>query len=195
MLKSEIPLERFRAKDVEKEFEEIQGLINSFVDEYGEVIEREYKTFQAVQGLSDRDLEIWMPILVIASVLDLNLPEPFLKEEMLKLAEKIILQRKRTQLIGNQDAQILEGTRVFIEQAETVNIGGDGYYIGEDLCRSIKDRWSISGLRLETVSRTLKRLNVVINRRRHRIPTKKKQRECYLLDAEALEKLTREYFD
>ncbi len=184
MVKSEIRLQRFLLKNVAKEFEEIQSLINGFVDEYGSVIEEEYRTFEAAEGLSDRDLEVWLPILIIASVLDLTLPYPFLKEEMLGLAKEMTSQIKKTQLIGDRDAQILEGTRAFIEQAETVNIGKVGYYIGQDLCKSIKDRWSIPGLRLETVSRTLKRHKIILDRRRHRIS--KKQRECYLLDVESL---------
>lgn len=194
MVKSEICLERFLSKDVVKEFEEIQSLIDIFVDEYGEVIEKEYNTFQPVEGLSDRDLEIWTPILTIASVLDLTLPEPFLKEEMLELAKKIIFQSKRTQLIGDRDAQILAGTWAFIEHADPVNINGDRYYIGENICTSIKDRWRIPGLRLETVSRTLKRHKIILDRRRHRLP-RKRQRECYQLDVERLKKLTKEYFE
>ena len=194
MVKSQIPLQRFRARVVEKEFEEIQTLIDSFVDESGEVIEKEYNTFQPVEGLSDRDLEIWTPILTIASVLDLTLPEPFLKEEMLELAKKIIFQTKRTQLIGNRDAQILAGTWAFIEHTDPVDIGGSHYYVGEDLCTSIKDRWRIPGLRLETVSQTLKRFKIILDRRRHRL-SRKRQRECYLLDTERLKKLTSEYFE
>lgn len=194
MVKSEITLQKFRAKDADREFAEIQSLINSFFDEYGEVVEKEYNSFETVEGLSDRDLEVWTPIVTISSVLDLTLPEPILKEEMLELAKKITNQRKRTQLIADQDAQILEGTRAFIEQADTVNIGKHGYYVGEDLCRSIKDSWNIHGLRLETVSRTLKRMHLVLDRRRHRLSLKR-QRECYLLDIEALKKLTRDYFE
>jgi hypothetical protein len=194
MVKSEIRLEKYRSKDATQEFLKIQTLIDSFVDEYGEVIEKEYNAFQTVEGLLDRDEEIWEPILVIASVLDLTLPEPFLKEEMQELAKKKIRQRKRTQLIGDRDAQILEGTQAFVEEGKTVGIDGHHYYVGEDLCTSIKDHWRIPGLRLETVSQTLKRFKIILDRRRHRLPHKK-QRECYRLDADRLKKLTKEYFE
>jgi hypothetical protein len=156
------------------------------------VIDREYKTFEAVEGLSDRDLEVWTPILVIASVLDSTLPYPFLKEEMLGLAKKMIEREKKTQLIGDRDGQILEGTRAFIEHTDPVDIDGQGYYVGEDLLRFIKNRWSIPGLRLETVSRTLRRLNIILD---HKRPRMRGQRDCYQFDIELLNKLTKDFFE
>jgi len=95
------------------------------------------------------------------------------------------------QLIGNMDAQILEATRAYIEQAKPLNIDG-GLYVGEDLCKSIKELWSIPGLKLETVSRTLKRYDVLTGIKRPRL--KIGQRACYSLDKEKLLKLTNEYF-
>jgi hypothetical protein len=204
MIKSIYPLEKFRFSKIETEFKGIKELIRSFSEEYRDFVSDEYTSFEGVEGMQGRDEEIWAPIFIIADTLDKS-ASPFIKDNilislrdsMLTLAKKIILQRKRTQLIGNMDAQILEASRAYIEQAAPLN--SDGLYVGEELCRSIRECWSIPGLRLETVSRTLKRHDVLTGIKRSRLHINGKssvvQRTCYLLDKEKLSKLTDEYFD
>jgi hypothetical protein len=198
MIKSILLLEKFRSSKIGKEFKEAKELIRSFLEDYRDNISERYLSFDSVKGIAGRDEEVWAPILIIAETLD-TADDPFLKESklilikesMLTLAKKTILQRKRMQLIGNMDAQILEATRAYIEQAKPLNIDG-GLYVGEDLCKSIKELWSIPGLKLETVSRTLKRYDVLTGIKRPRL--KIGQRACYSLDKEKLLKLTNEYF-
>lgn len=194
MIKSAIRLEKYRSKDATQEFEEIQKLINSFFDEHGDVVEKEYRAFQTVEGLSDRDEEIWQPILVIASVLDLTLPEPFLKEEMLTLARNLTVRRRRTQLIGDKDGQILEGTLAYVKQAKPQEIDGVYAYVGEYLCKFIKKSWGIPSLTLETVSRTLRHHEIIVGYKRPRLG-KLRQRTCYELDIPRLIKIAKEYFE
>ena len=117
------------------------------------------------------------------------------------LAKKIIDQRKRTQLIGNRDAQILEGTQACVKQMPPLKIDGLCFYVGEDLCKFIKDRWGIPNFELGTVSRVLNRFNIIKAVRRPRLKKNIKdseieiQRSCYLLEEERLSKLTQEYFE
>lgn len=199
MIKSPTRLERFRFSKAEKEFKAIKELIGPFSDEYRNTISDLYDSFQGIDGLSDRDEEIWTPILVIAEVLDAALPESHIKEDMEKLAKKIIRQRGMKQLVENKDAQILESTRAYIEQVEPLDPGG--LIVGEELWRFIKDRCGLSDLKLETVSRTLNHYAVIKGIKRLRLGKEIKDREievqrsCYLIDRQKLASLTEEYRD
>lgn len=199
MMKSQICLEKFRFSKAKKEFKEIRDLINLFLEECRDMIANRYNSFQGIEGLSDRDEEVWTPILIIAEVLDTVLPEPHIKEDMLKLARKIMLQRKMKQLMENRDAQILESARAYIDEAKPLD--SSGLYVGEEIWRFIKDRCGISDLKLETVSRTLNRYNIIKGVKRQRLGIHERnsfitaQRSCYLLDKEKLSKITSEFFD
>ena len=201
MIKARNHLEKFRFSKAENEFKELKDLIGSFSEEYRSTISDRYASFQGVDGLSNRDEELWTPILIISEVLDTAFPRPFIKEKMLAMAKRIIDQRKRTQLIGNRDAQVLEGTQAYIEQTSPLKIKGLCFYVGENLCDSIKDRWGIPNLEPGTVSRVLNRFNLIREVRRPRLKENIKgsetevQRTCYLFDEERLSNLTREYFE
>jgi hypothetical protein len=200
MIKSSRPLEKFQISKIGREFKEVKDLIRSFSEDYQDLISDRYDFFTGADGISGRDEEVWAPVIIIADILATLLDTPSIKEDMVTLAKKIIVQRRRTQLIGNRDAQILEATQAYVEQRQGLNIKGLCFYVGEDLCRSIKDRWSILYLNLETVSRTLNRHRIIKEIRRPRLQKKiessetEVQRCCYLLDEERLSKLTNEYF-
>lgn len=193
MLKANCSLEKFRFKKVEKEFKETKELIHSFLEDYRDNITERYNS--DTPEISGRDEEVWAPILVIAETLDAAdnkfLKESelvFIRESMLVLAKKIILQRKKTQSIGNLNAQILVGTQAYIDHAKPEKIDGGDFYVGEYLCTFIKSLWSIPGLRLETVSQILKHSGVLKDFKRHRCAAG--QRMCYSLNKEKIEKLT-----
>jgi hypothetical protein len=134
------------------------------------------------------------PIFVIADVLDAESDEPHMKTEMVTLAKKKILERKRMQLIGNTEAQILDATRIHLDKVEPLKIDGLSLYGGEDLSRSIRDRCGLPGLKIETVSRVLKRNNLIVDVKRPGLPNNG-QRTCYVLYREKVVKITNEYFD
>lgn len=199
MIKSPVRLEKFRFSKAEKEFKEVKDLIGPFSDEYRDIITDLYNSFQGIEGLSDREDEIWTPIIIIAEVLDTGFVEPHIKEDMRKLARKVVLQRKIKQLVENRDAQILESTRVYID--ETNPLDSSGLYVGEGLWRFIKDRCGIPDLKLEAVSRTLNRYNIIKGVKRLRLGKEIKdqeievQRSCYLIDRAKLASLTEEYHE
>ena len=168
MVESDIAIEKFRKLKFEEESKEIKDLIQSFVKEHRQLVLTRYHSFKSVGGIKGRDEEVWTPILVIAGILEtpdvpfspddaVNLA--FIQDDMVKLAKKIIAKRKKLQLIGSIDAQILEATWSYIE-ADTAS-GPNDSYLGEKLLDHIKDCWSIPGLRLEAVSRALKRHDVL----------------------------------
>jgi len=200
MIKSSRPLEKFQFSKIRNEFKEVKDLICSFSEDYRDLISDRYDFFTGVDGISGRDEEVWMPIIIIADVLATLLDKPSTKEDMVTLAKKIIIQRRRTQLIGNRDAQILEATQAYVDQGQGLKMEDLCFYVGEDLYRFIKERWNTPCLNLETVSRALNRYRIIKEIRRPRLQKKIKssetevQRSCYLLDKERLSKLTNEYF-
>jgi hypothetical protein len=197
MIRSPNILERFRFSKVGTEFKEARELIYSFCDGYRDTISDHYTSFEGIHGISGRDEEIWTPIIVIADVLATILNTPSVKAEIVALGRKIVLERRRKQLIENRDAQILESTRVYID--ETNPLDSSGLYVGEALWRFIKDRSGIPDLKLETVSRTLNRYNIIKDVKRLRLGKEIRdqeievQRSCYLIDREKLASLTNEY--
>jgi hypothetical protein len=190
-------LERFRFSKVGTEFKEARELIYSFCDGYRDTISDHYTLFEGIHGISGRDEEIRAPIVVIADVLAAILNTPSVKAEIVALGRKIILERKRKQLIENKNAQILESTWAFMEEKEPLD--AEGFYVGEELCRFIRDRWSIPGLKLEAVSRVLSNHNIIKNARHLRLtdgkPGVRVQKSCYQLDKERLSKLMSQYFE
>ena len=144
---------------------------------------------------------MWAPFVILADLLAVLLDTPRIREEMIKLAQGIIVQREKTQIIGNTVAQILEGTRSYLEDPPVPPREVDGlhFHAGENLCRYIATAWSIPNLRLETVSRVLKHYGIVKEVRRLRLKKEAKgkevevQRSCYVLDEEKLAKLTTQH--
>jgi hypothetical protein len=200
MIKSQNHLEAFRFARVEAEFKEIKDLIALFVQGYERIISETYLSYQGVEGLENRDLEVWTPIIIIAEILDSAIPDSSIRSQMVQLARRIIAQRRRRQLIENRDAQILEATRTFIEQTKPVTKDGRDFYVGEQLCDFIRDQWGILGLKTEQVSRALNSHNIIKDIQRFRLnirengSSKMIQKSCYQLDRERLTKLTRDYF-
>lgn len=199
MIKSARALEKFQFLKIEKEFKEVRSLIRQFSEDYRDLVSDRNVSFKGIDGISGRDEEVWTPIIIIADTLATLLNAPSTKEDMLTLAKNLIVQRRKTQLIGNREAQILEATQAYVEQGHVLNINGLCLYVGEDLCRFVKERWSTPSLNLETVSRTLNRYHIIKEIRRPRLEKKIKnseteaQRSCYLLDKERLSKLTVEF--
>ena len=200
MIKSQNHLEKFRFARVEGEFKEIKDLIKLFVQGYEDIVFKRYLSFQGIDGLTNRDEELWTPILVIAEILDSAIPESSIKNKMLELAKRIIAERRKRQLIGNIDMQILEATRVFVKETRPIPKDGKDFYVGEQLRKSIKDKWEISVLKTEQVSRTLGNHNIIRDVQRLRLSETnggsitKTQKTCYEFNKERLTELTKDYF-
>jgi hypothetical protein len=192
-------LEKFRYSKARIEFKEVKDLIHSCLEPFKDLVSEQYDSFDAVVGLSNRDEEVWAPILIIAGVLDTFLGRPLVSDKILTLARRTMAVRRRNQLIGNRDAQILESTRAFVEQYRP--LGDDGLYVGAEIRDFTKERWDLITLNTETVSRILKRHNVLKGTKRPRLlnsqtgSTTTVQKVCYMLDRERLSNLTSEYFD
>jgi hypothetical protein len=196
MMRSPRPLERLILLDDGDEFKQARERIRTFCDDFRDVVLDRYDSFQGIDGISGRDEEVWAPMIIIAELLAALLDSPLIKEEIIRLARRAILQREKTEIIGNTPAQILESTQAYIEDPPTPPIEIDGlrFYVGESLCKFIKDGWSIP-MKLDTVSRVLNHYGIVREVRRPHLKMKIKgsevdvQRSCYALDEERLLKL------
>jgi hypothetical protein len=198
MIRSRNHLERFRSIRAEVEFREIKHLIGHFTESFRSIISDRYSSFQGVEGLTNRDEEVWTPIIIIAEMLDSMLAQSAIRNQIVGLARRIVEQRRRRQLTDNRDAQILEATSAFVSETEPLHQNGDDLYVGDQLTRFIKDRWNISDLKLEQVSRTLNRYGIINNTFRPRLRIRGDdpiQKSCYSLDRERLSRLTEEYFE
>ena len=183
MAKSQTDLKKYRSERAEGEYKEIRSLIRPFLESHRDSISNGYASFQGIEGISNREEEIWTPIFLLADCFGK-------KEEMEALAKKIALQRKEMQLIGDRDTQILEATQTFISKEDPIDV--KGFYRGDKLCDFIKGCWDMSKLRLETISRVLYRYKIIKEAKRPRLSGD--QKTCYLFDKERLAKLTKEYF-
>ena len=196
MIRSARSLEKFLSAKIGKELKEMKDLIRSFSEDYRDLVSDRYVSFKCVDGISGRDEEIWAPIFIIAEILDAGLAEQHIKKDMHELAREIILQRRVKQMVENKDAQILESTRAFLEQVEPLD--PSGLIVGEALWKFIRDRCGLPDLKLENISRTLNRYDIIKGIKRLRLGKEIRdqeievQRSCYLIDKEKLVRLSEE---
>ena len=198
MLEFKGQLEEFRSKGMEEELKAAKGTISSFAKDFRDVILDLYVSFKGFEGLTGHDREIWKPLLILSDLLASLLDKPCIRKSIIDLAEKTILERKRRQLIGNRDLQILVSAREFIEQTKPLN--SSGLYIAEELRDFIRASLGNPGLTTEAVARTLNRSNLIKERKRPKVDfiedgdIKTIQKTGYIFNMELLLKLTEKYF-
>lgn len=202
MTRSPRPLERLSLSSDSDEFKKARERIRSFCDDYRDVVSDRYNNSSlGIYGISGRDEEVWAPLIVLADLFSVLLDAPIIREEIIKLAQSIITQRERTQIIGNTVAQILEATKSYTEAPPVPPrvIDGLHFHAGENLCKYIGTTWSIPNLRPERISSVLKHYEIIKEVRRIRLKKEIKgsevevQRTCYALDEKRLSRFTRQY--
>lgn len=130
-------------------------------------------------------------------------PRPYFKEKMIELAQKLILERKRKLLIGNQEAQVLFSVAAYLNEKEK------NKEESSEQCKNptplipayklrdfIREVWDIPALRTEAVTRTLNKYKIVMGQpERHRVPGRNQNSEkriltCLRIDRQKLEEVT-----
>lgn len=183
------------------EFKEMRERVRLFADDFRDVVSDRYASFPGIDGIIGRDEEVWGAMIIIAALLSALLDTPSIRETVVRFATRMILQQEKTQLIGNIQAQILQSTQAYVEDppAPPIEIEGLRFYVGESLCKSIRDGWSIPNLKLDAVSRVLNHFSIIKEVRRPHLKMKIKghqvevQRSCYALDEDRLLKLSTQY--
>ncbi|MBM3282767.1 DUF3631 domain-containing protein [Candidatus Gottesmanbacteria bacterium] len=194
-------LEQLKPSSDETEFKQAKERIRRFADDFRDLVDSHYASFEGVDKIRGRDEEVWAPMIIIADLLASLLHSPLIKEELIRFAQNAILQREKTQLIGNTQAQIIQSTMAYVKEPTTPALKIDGlrFYVGEDLCRSVREGWSIPHMSVEAFSRVLNQLNIIKDVRRPRLKMRQGdsevevQRSCYALDEERLAKLVSQY--
>lgn len=193
MFRREGQLVRFRFRRAQKEFDEAKILISWFVEHHRDLISGSYDNFESVEGLLDRDEEVWAPIIVVARLLSNVLEEPSIEQDITALAKRTVGERRRGQLIDNRDLQILVSTRAFVKNGNQV---GNGFYVMEEIRDSIIEQWGLNNLSTQAVTRVLNQHGVIEGffqpHYRPRISSKV-QRTCYRLNKERLSEVTKEF--
>jgi rRNA processing protein Gar1 len=194
-------LEQLRPSDDGIDFKEVKKKIRLFADDYRDIVCDRYASFQGIAGIIGRDEEVWGPMVIIADLLADLLDSPLIREEIVKFAKKVVLQREKTQLLGNLPAQILQATQAYVEEPPSTPFDIDGirFFVGESLCKSIREGWSIPNLKLEVITKVLNHFGIIKEVKRPYLTIKSKgsevkvQRSCYALDEEKLARLAGHY--
>lgn len=159
MARARSETERFRLAKVMPEIEKIKYRIECIAKGMRDATSDLYENFPSIDGLSKREEEIWMPIIVIADVLDNSISKPIYKERMTALAIRLSRERAQQRLLGNRDAQILEGTDAFLHEKNESS--QNSVCIAADLTAFIRERWDLPNLRIEWVSRILNKHKIL----------------------------------
>jgi len=177
------------------EFENARDLITKFWKDNRQALSDYYKSSPGFDEFSNRNAELWTPLLTVSAFLDSQLGRSFLLENMLSLARKSIQSKGRDELENNLDLQILEGTRAFIEDSNTESIQGN-LYVAFQIRDFIRKRWDLRGLSTKKVVQTLKLYFVCGERKRpHILLSGINQPACYPIDTKTLTEITEKYFD
>ena len=186
---------RFLHSEFIKECETIANLADEFCKNQAPFIEAN-KNFKGIEGFSNLDQNLWVPLLVPAKVVDDSLPHPFLYKRILALAKEQV-DLKRRLLLQSEESKILEGVYTFINENKPYK--DTGAYMGEDLRDFIKVRWNIDNLQTKRVSEVLNSKGLIIGHKRPRKDfiekdgIKEVQRAAYVLDKPRLHEITQKH--
>lgn len=195
MVKRDGQLSRFRLRNVKKEFDEAKQLISSFVEHHRDVVIKDYNNFGAIEGLSDRDEELWTPVIIVARILSRYLAQPSIEQEIINLAKRTVEERRRRQLVDNRDLQILVSTQAFLQNGNSV---GNGFYVMEDVKNFIVEQWGHKNLSTQAVTRVLNQHGVIEGYSQHAFRPRigsRGQRTCYRLNKERLLAITNQLYE
>jgi hypothetical protein len=195
MTQSPNPIPKLLESEAQIELDNARDLITKFWKENREDLSEYYKSSPGFDEFSNRDGELWTPLLTVSGFLDSQLDTPFLLENMLTLARKLIHSKRRDDLENNLDLQILEGTQSFIEDKDTEPVTGN-LYVAFQIRDFIRRRWDLRGLSTKKVVQTLKHYSVCGERKRpHILLSGISQPACYPIDTKTLSQIVDKYLD
>jgi hypothetical protein len=195
MTPSPDPLQKFLYSEVQEEFREAKNLLEDFSSKNRQDLWEKNKSSTGFDGFSNRQGELYGPLFVVSEFLESAIGEPFLFEQMLLLATRLINSKRINELESNIDLQILEGTRAFVEDPNIETIQGN-LYVAFQIRDYIRKRWDFPRLSTKKVVQTLGHYHVRGKRERpHVFLGGIKQPVCYPIDTPRLSEITEKYFD
>ena len=160
------PLQRFLYSEAQAEFKEAKNLLEAFRSENRQALRERIKSSAGFDGFSNRQGELYGPLLTISEFMGSLLGKPLLFEKMLLLANRLTHLKRIDELENNVDLQIFEGTHVFADKTKPAK--GD-LYVAFQIRNSIQKRWDIPRLSLKKVIKTLRSHGILGKRERPRL--------------------------
>jgi hypothetical protein len=182
-------LQRFLYSEAQAEFKEVKNRLEAFRSYNRQSLWEETKRSAGFEGFSNRQGELYGPLLTVSQCLGTVLEDPLLFDKMLLLANNLIRSKRIEELENNIDLQILEGTHIFVSNT---NPAKGNLYVAFQIRDAIQKRWDIPRLSLKKVIKTLRGHGILGKRERPRLPIpevnpyKLTQHTCYPVDKKRL---------
>jgi len=128
-----------------------------------------YRTFPPVAHISDRTEELWLPIFTLAKSIDEATDALGLFDEMVGLAKELGQQRTEQESFAARDTRIIAGLYFCLASKGLLGCPSVDVNAAE-ITTFIQDMESMNDLRIEEVSRVLRRAKIIMRRFRRRIP-------------------------
>jgi hypothetical protein len=162
------PVERFLLHQQHGMLQQLRDELYCFACTYAGQVYKAYLEFPSVSDISDRNEELWLPIFVLAKVIDTTSEAPELFDKMVKFAGELGKQKAEQEQFVARDTQIIAGLYFFLE-CEGLLGNPTPEVNAAALTASIKIAEHLPELRIEEVSRVLSRAKIIDKRLRRRI--------------------------
>jgi len=121
-----------------------------------------------VPTLSDRVEELWLPVFVLAKVIDETAAHSALLTEMVRFARELCEQKREEEQFAARDSRIVVGLYFFLQDQDM--LGHTRIEVNANaLTHFIREVEGLDALRSEEVSRVLGRAKVISQRFRRRV--------------------------
>jgi len=154
------PLPRYQLSIVEKELQQAKESTARFWEKYGDSVVDEAFNYKSPPWLKNRNEELLVPILATGKVAGSVEGDLLFYENLIQLAQQIVMLRTREDLEGDLDARILEATQAFIEEFKPLEKIPD-FYNGQELADFVRKLLQLPKLTLQRISQVLNGNDVV----------------------------------
>jgi hypothetical protein len=208
-----VPL--FSSQKVKTDVEKAKLLIKGFWDNHLNKIKECYDKFERIDWLKNQDEVLWTPILTIAKSISELSGDPSFLQNILTLAERLIISKKHLESALCKEGMILQATQAFIQDEDPVATIQDEdpikepkkFYRGDKLHTYVRKMLDRPRLTLSHISQILGDHHVIKDSYRDRFDVEDKEKSkgkekvkkpvqyhCYQFDKTKLAEATNHYF-
>ncbi|MCZ6689533.1 MAG: CHC2 zinc finger domain-containing protein [Planctomycetota bacterium] len=167
-------LPRFDSQALAPKFAELRNSLQVFAPTHHAEIARRYRSRERVEGLRDREEELWSPILALADFFDEQrfvrngalAEEDRLVPKILRFAAHCRSLKEKREVEGSIETQVLAGVLRFVQSTEPL-ILQDGtktiLYLSDDFLTYLRESEGLDTLTKTKLTQVLKRLRIVQN--------------------------------
>ena len=170
LLRSKRRMPKFVSRKHEKLFQEIRNSLYGLVMEFHEEINLIYETMPEIEGLQDREEELWGPILVLAKFIDRyrqkqdpDSEDDLIFNEMLGFALDCGAKKRQEEEEDNAEQRILITVIDFICDPEVHprSGGNDDFYSSDDLLEYVHRQEGLHWVTKHWLGKTLTKLHII----------------------------------